>query len=358
MLSHWKPDETRYIPGMKLMEEALDVLIAWLEAEKSEAKGRWLMLGLALETKKKMQGGFALQFDAGTVIAAANNVAMKHHVVPVYGSHDGELTQEDAQEKVRRAIQLFLKPRKNGYHEFARQRNPGLTGFLEPESVHTTGGRGNSAVWELRFRSSTQEQLEVLAPEETTGKSEDRPKDSLQYSVTPVRPGLLGRLVFSVNGTVIIRSWRGRLILVALLSVLVISVGLWILLMFHLVSAPALTPQQLVISILSLLVVPAFAAHLLRPWVRAADDRITIAPMWLPPLGETRSIQLEIFDSGGNRHLALTTYSGECRICGAAVELDDGGSEFPQRLVGRCHDSPREHVFSFDRVTRIGKVLR
>ena len=41
-----------------------------------------------------------------------------------------------------------------------------------------------------------------------------------------------------------------------------------------------------------------------------------------------------------------------------ASYLKDGEPDYPRRLVGRCHESPREHVFSFDRVTRRGCVLR
>ena len=44
-------------------------------------------------------------------------------------------------------------------------------------------------------------------------------------------------------------------------------------------------------------------------------------------------------------------------ICGAKVQVDSGEREFRGRLVGRCQESPDEHAFSFDRVTRSGKAL-
>ena len=51
-------------------------------------------------------------------------------------------------------------------------------------------------------------------------------------------------------------------------------------------------------------------------------------------------------------------YLGECPICGAEVLLDKGEPDFPRRLVGRCQESPREHIFSFDRVTKAGMKLK
>ncbi len=50
-------------------------------------------------------------------------------------------------------------------------------------------------------------------------------------------------------------------------------------------------------------------------------------------------------------------YSAKCSICDGRVEVQGGGLQFPFRLVGRCIESPREHVFSFDHVTRTGRPL-
>jgi len=51
-------------------------------------------------------------------------------------------------------------------------------------------------------------------------------------------------------------------------------------------------------------------------------------------------------------------YAATCPVCNARVQVESGGREFHGRLVGRCQESPDEHVFSFDRVTRAGKSLR
>lgn len=57
------------------------------------------------------------------------------------------------------------------------------------------------------------------------------------------------------------------------------------------------------------------------------------------------------------RIFAVVRHWGNCPVCSAEVDLDDGGRAFPERLVGRCHDAPTEHVFSFDPVRLVGQRL-
>lgn len=65
------------------------------------------------------------------------------------------------------------------------------------------------------------------------------------------------------------------------------------------------------------------------------------------------------------RKIQLVSYTAICPICEKSLGRDDvridvskGGKEFHNRLIGRCSESPTEHVFSFDHITRIGKPLR
>lgn len=89
------------------------------------------------------------------------------------------------------------------------------------------------------------------------------------------------------------------------------------------------------------------------------DDRIAIAPEWAlawKEFGATVEFEGEQ-ESGGTRAVKVARYTARCPICEGMLKLDHGEPEFPRRLVGRCSKSPREHVFSFDRVTRRGKAL-
>ena len=89
------------------------------------------------------------------------------------------------------------------------------------------------------------------------------------------------------------------------------------------------------------------------------DLRIVMAPSLLVPWSaDNVTLELRPSTSEDKAQLAFVKYSSTCPICGGKVELFGGGREFIGRIVGRCRRSPREHVFSFDHVSRIGHPLR
>lgn len=104
------------------------------------------------------------------------------------------------------------------------------------------------------------------------------------------------------------------------------------------------------------------------PWVvmqwidkqmRIFDDRIVIAPDWAlawKEFGATMELEGEP-ENGGTRAIKVARYTAPCPICDGMLKLDRGEPDFPRRLVGRCSKSPREHVFSFDRVTLRGVAM-
>lgn len=89
------------------------------------------------------------------------------------------------------------------------------------------------------------------------------------------------------------------------------------------------------------------------------DLRIVIAPSMLTPLSKD-NVTLELRPSigGGDGELVFARYSSTCAACGASVLLFAGGADFPGRIVGRCRRAGREHVFSFDPTTKLGRPLR
>jgi hypothetical protein len=56
--------------------------------------------------------------------------------------------------------------------------------------------------------------------------------------------------------------------------------------------------------------------------------------------------------------IELITYEAECPICNDIILIERGGKEFNGRYVGKCTLAPKEHVFSFDHVTKKGKYFR
>jgi hypothetical protein len=93
---------------------------------------------------------------------------------------------------------------------------------------------------------------------------------------------------------------------------------------------------------------------------RLFDDRIMIAPEWTlawKELGATVEITRSK-DADAPSTIHVHRYSASCPICGWMVKLDRGEPNFPRRIVGRCEEHPREHVFSFDRSSKRGVLLQ
>ena len=95
--------------------------------------------------------------------------------------------------------------------------------------------------------------------------------------------------------------------------------------------------------------------------------RIISAPILMQPSNITNA-QIECFatdkirESTGKpiRKLRMVSYVSTCPLpsCNSRIEVENGGKEFHHRLIGRCLEAPLEHVYSFDRVLRIGRALR
>ncbi len=143
--------------------------------------------------------------------------------------------------------------------------------------------------------------------------------------------------------------------IVSLLMIAALALFSWLLLAY---SKTPLTAQEIAFMILVVAMGWFVLRHLDRS-TRVFEDRIVIAPDWLlawKEFGATLEFERDSHSSD-LRVFKVVRYTTKCPICGAIVRIEAGEPDFPRRLVGRCSESPREHVFSFDRVTRRGKPL-
>ena len=88
------------------------------------------------------------------------------------------------------------------------------------------------------------------------------------------------------------------------------------------------------------------------------DTRIGPAPWWIQLGEEDRLVEWRCPPKYPDKAIKAARYTGMCPRCGGKVIVKSGGLAFWGRLVGRCEESPREHVFSFDHITRLGRPLR
>lgn len=146
-------------------------------------------------------------------------------------------------------------------------------------------------------------------------------------------------------------SWH----MLVLISFLVLECLLLLYLWFRRVP---LTGQDLIFVLLAIIAPYGLYLHF-RDVFALFEDRIVIAPEWMlawKEFGATVEIK-RATDSGPPSTIHVYRYTATCPVCGWMIKLDKGGPDFPRRIVGRCEENPREHVYSFDRSTLRGYSL-
>lgn len=237
-------------------------------------------------------------------------------------------------------------------------RDAGIPGALELHKPPNAGGRGRCSQYQVKFWPA-----DPAADSGSTAEAEPpRPAGQvISYHMEPATPALIIRGWWFLPDGFSVRSWRG-LVFVLILAVAAVSsffvswqVILW------LIAAPHWMPRHLV-ALIGLGALLWFVWWGVRAIVLLPFRRLMLAPDWM--LGFNQFFgQLWLERGGASRvrphgWLSLVRFWAPCSICSGEVDLADGGRAFPDRIIGRCADSPAEHVFSFDPVTGAGRLLR
>jgi hypothetical protein len=223
-----------------------------------------------------------------------------------------------------------------------------------PRLVVKPGG-GRSLPSRFSFEFSQMEESEADAAEDP---AENAP-DVVHYQMDPAKPALWLRLLVG-SKPFPVQSWRGYLLLgAAALDMVLIGLIWWVVIASWTVSRPVTT---LDLALLGLAVLVTTGLLLFgQPIWQLPTRRVTIAGASFLAVSELYG-QLRTMPVPGrklkSREFAVVRHWGICPTCSAEVDLDWGGKAFPDRLIGRCHDAPLEHVFSFDPVRLTGEFLR
>jgi hypothetical protein len=270
----------------------------------------------------------------------------------IYLTAQSDTDTDKATRWVSEAWNGWLKKRDerlSGLQDFAANR--GLDFHPWPEKKGDgKGGSGRTTLYTIEALPLIKQQAKTLAT----------PDADIHYirETTP-KPAWWARWFF--NKEIHLTGWRRVLFLtpamLSLFAALIVFLSVWISLLYQ----ESLPANRILTSILTAGIFIYIAWHLVTGVGRLGDKRIIMAPDILINFREY-GVQLELtrIDStpGAASRLGLVRYAATCPVCGARVQVDSGGREFHERLVGRCQESPDEHVFSFDRVTRSGKSLR
>jgi hypothetical protein len=321
-------------PVTEVISAVIQCFVEWLKSEEpNEQKGHRILCTLAEESfKVRTYGRDQRCFSAKDLALAAEKPT--------------DWIDWKATEK-------YFEARKDNIIDFAKGK--GLVFYPEFKRNSTSGGPRNVATCEIAatpIPESTQVKVE------NTGKA-SKDWDAIQYSrsdPSEVTLAWLWRIVFR-KGELIMNKWKKWLILSWIFSIIII-VTLVVFILFLSLSVPKPITTQVISIIIMMIAFPVWAwFEVIRPFNRLFDDRIKVASESMLAWGEDDA-QMEIYREDDLRVIRIVRYSASCSICGAEVRLSDGFPDFPSRMVGRCAESPREHVFSFDRVTRRGSVLR
>lgn len=111
-------------------------------------------------------------------------------------------------------------------------------------------------------------------------------------------------------------------------------------------------------SLLSLVVVYWALWACAGPMYKLGTEKIVIAPWWMQSTEDDRLLERRAPPRHPEKSIKAVRYVAVCPLCGGKVSATKGRLEFFGRIVGRCEEAPMEHVYSFDHVTRNGRLLR
>ncbi|MEO7105676.1 MAG: hypothetical protein ABIZ09_04820, partial [Rhodoferax sp.] len=324
---------------------AAQALLTWLRQEGGNQRIPQVLTLLAENTVAELKEG------RGPPASEVEALAQQHADV-----HGGSLGANTAGRWLRRSeVEKWWNARRPAIEQACRRAG---VDWLPLLAIKAGGGRSNSTEYRLEFapledapESDTTEPRLVRAG---TGEHQG----TIQYQVDPARTSLWVRWL-STTPQFHISSWRGRLLVAMILCALGWVLVNWFVACLSLWPNHPFSSRDL-LSIVLAAVQTWLMWHIFGPLSRLPWHRVTLAPDLMLSSdqmhGQFRLIRDTKKKTPGG-WFSVVRHWGTCPICSADVDIRSGSPTFPGRLVGRCSDSPLEHVFSFDPVTLIGVSL-
>ena len=155
-----------------------------------------------------------------------------------------------------------------------------------------------------------------------------------------------------------LKGWRKQLYIILLAAPLLFLWLLSVQIAFGVTMSAAIGGKTVLTSLLSSAVIFWAVMVSVGPMYRLGVDRIVIAPWWMQSVDEDRLLERRSPPRHSDKSIKAVRYVAKCPLCGGKVSATKGRLEFFGRIVGRCEEAPVEHAFSFDHITRNGKLLR
>jgi len=324
------------------MREIIQCLLDWLNQEPSDEKSHRILRALAMESLKKADfEEHKRSFTAEELVAAASE-----EPEPIDSKKWLDWLNISGKYWPAREPQIIQLAKLNG-----------LQAYPKPERKSTKGGPGNRTTFYIKAVPLPESQADDELNESITPIANTR-IDHVYYDLAAhgsVTPAWIVNWLFR-HGQIVLKTWHAYLIVGWMTIVGLFALALSLICWVTLNVPKPFTSGDLTLFITAFIFPYAFWIGLLKPWVRLFEDRIVFAHDLFVKFTE-KPAQFELLRDGDLRLIRLVRYTATCPLCGATLYLEDGAPDYRRRLVGRCYDSPREHVYSFDRVTRKGRLL-
>ena len=324
------------------MKALVECFIEWLQQEKTTAKAWRILDTIARETLKRAETKDAEQREF-TVLEIAQ--ACEPHVSRDHDTAKAWFTGGKPAS--------FMSGRRAKLEEFFI--NSGYRQALELSKWESKGG--NKTAWYLKaYEIPVPDTTEKPNITDSFGSEPELSTPDIVYEVTQpgeIKMSWLGRLIMG-KGAFATYSARGLL-----WAAWFVTSGLCLFFVAYIFFAMIHVNRPLQTNDLVLLLALAGSGWvvwrlLVRPMIWLLDDRMIFAGFALMKFSE-EAAQLDMTKDAGHRYIRLVRYSAVCPICAGSIELRYGyGSNF-RRIFGCCTEVPAEHVFTFDRVTRVGQ---
>jgi hypothetical protein len=326
------------------MRALVGCLNDWLTSHRDDAGAYSLFAALTQETLKRAHSPSPSQreFDAQDLAAAAGRP---------------EANDFDASKRwvVARGLETYAAARRKSIEDHFRAA--GHDSCLRP-TRRSPGGK-HRAVWYLEQYPLPDDAGEAIAADLPPSGRDGLQATTVQYEFTP--PGQVKAAWYSRPligaGSFVTRSWRGILWAAAfLVPVGYLLASALLTLGFTYLRRPIQTADLASLIVLAVLAWFVWRTFI-RPMVWLLDDRIIPATeIWVA--WNEANAQLELAkDEDDRRRLQLVRYTAVCPLCAGTLELRYSQGPNTRRLVGCCVEAPHDHVFSFDRISRLGSRI-
>lgn len=325
--NHGKPVETVFAGEKQLLG-----LRAWLELDPSKSTSWQIVRALVDESLKKVSlSGDLRRFTDEELHVAA------------------ELEEFDW-----RGVRTWWQKRRDEARSFLAERD--RDGALIDLERFPGGGRGIKASTGIVIRTCESTPVETSDNDDETSSTGGPVRYRSSSSGLIQLSGPWRRRLFAA-GEIEVGSTRHAILRWRLMTSALLLLVIGLVFLFDLFVRNRPIETQNLAYLLGLLIIGKLWWQEWRPIYYARVDRITALPEeWLKD--DELPAQLERKRTGSGEVIRLVRYQAVCPICGADIHLGEGAPSDPRRVLGRCIDAPREHVFTFDPVSHCGRPLR